>query len=152
MSENAEVIKILLVEDDDSDIELTRDMLQKTKFHLDLRVARNGEEALQYLRREGEFKIASEPDLILLDLNMPIMNGQETLQNIKGDDNLKHIPVVVLTTSDSDIDIVRSYTSGANCYISKPIGIDNFREVVKQISEFWFTVVKIPTTVLRASS
>lgn len=111
MSENAEVIKILLVEDDDSDIELTRDMLQKTKFHLDLRVARNGEEALQYLRREGEFKIASEPDLILLDLNMPIMNGQETLQNIKGDDNLKHIPVVVLTTSDSDIDIVRSYTS-----------------------------------------
>lgn len=139
-------VKILLVEDDPADVELTREVLEQSKIRIDLEVAEDGVEALKYLRRESPYDDAALPDIILLDLNMPKMDGRDVLKQIKSDENLKMIPVVVLTTSSTDEDIVKSYTLGANCYVTKPVGLAEFAKVVDSVEAFWFTVVKLPAT------
>lgn len=135
---------ILLVEDDLADVELTMETLEDSKIEIDLEVVNDGVEALAYLRKEGAYKDAKTPDLILLDLNMPRMDGREVLETLRGDDELEKLPVVILTTSSSEEDIVKSYCSGANCFITKPVGLEQFAKVVKSIEDFWFTVVRLP--------
>jgi len=138
------LLTILLVEDNPDDIELTRESLKMIKMALNLEVAMNGDEALRYLRKRDEYAEKPTPDLILLDLNLPGINGREVLAEIKNDEDLKMIPVVVLTTSTSDQDIVNAYNLHANCYITKPVDLDQFIKVVHTIRDFWFTVVKLP--------
>ncbi len=137
-------IEILLVEDDPGDVDLTRGALKDEKLSVNLNVVGDGVKALKYLRNEGSFADAIRPDLIILDLNLPQKDGREVLREIKNDKSLKHIPVVVLTTSDQESDILKSYGLGANCYIAKPMGFDQFKNVVKAIEGFWFTIVKLP--------
>jgi two-component system response regulator len=138
------MLEILLVEDDAGDIDLTEEALEESKLQINLNVVRDGVEAIAYLRREGEYANAISPDLILLDLNLPRKDGREVLQEIKTDDNLKYIPVVVLTTSDTDEDILGAYSLGANCYVNKPLGMEEFTQIVQAIEDFWFTIVKLP--------
>lgn len=138
------LVDILLVEDDEGDVLLTKRALANGKIYNSLNVAKNGVEALAFLRQEGEYANAPRPDLILLDLNMPRMDGRETLAQIKQDENLRSIPVVVLTTSDSDQDVLQSYDSQANCYITKPVDLEQFTSVVRAIKDFWFSVVILP--------
>ena len=133
-------IEILLVEDNPADVRLTLEALREGKVHNNLSVARDGDEALAFLRRAGE----PRPDLILLDLNLPRRDGREVLKEIKSDPNLMTIPVVVLTTSGAEADIVKSYQLHANCYITKPVDLEQFIKVVKAIDDFWLTVVKLP--------
>ena len=135
---------ILLVEDDPADVELTQYTIKKSKVLIDLQVVRDGVEALAFLRREGQYAEAPSPDLILLDLNMPRMDGRTFLSEIRADDNLKAIPVVVLTTSQTDEDILKSYQLGANCFVTKPVGLAEFTRVVDAIEDFWFTIVRLP--------
>jgi len=137
-------IDVLLVDDDTGDVELTREGLLDAKVDITLNVVNDGELALKYLRHEPPYENATRPDLVLLDLNMPRKDGRETLLEIKTDEKLRSIPVVVLTTSDAETDIIRCYDAGANCYITKPIGFDAFITVVKALENFWFTIVKIP--------
>ncbi|NJN45669.1 MAG: response regulator [Candidatus Competibacteraceae bacterium] len=137
-------IEILLIEDNPGDVLLTREGLEEAKVRNNLYVVRDGVEALDFLRRQGEYAQAERPDLILLDLNLPLKDGREVLQEIKHDPHLRSIPVVVLTTSESDEDILRSYELHANCYITKPIDMAGFIRVVKSIDDFWFTVVRLP--------
>ena len=137
-------IEVLLVEDDPGDVELTLEVMSVSKLKVNINVVEDGVECMHYLRKEGKYSEKLNPDLILLDLNMPRKDGRETLQEIKNDPNLKMLPVVVLTTSDANEDIVRSYTTGANCYITKPVGLDQFTKIVSAIENFWFTVVKLP--------
>lgn len=138
-------VEILLVEDDPVDAELTRESLKEAKVFVNLRVVDDGEKALSYLGREGPYAGAARPDLILLDLNMPKKDGREVLRAIKGDETLRSIPVVVLTTSEEEMDIVKCYSLGANCYITKPVGLEEFIKVVRSLENFWFTIVKLPT-------
>ncbi len=138
-------IDILLVEDDAGDVALTREGLESAKMLIQLNTVDDGIKALQYLRKEPPYQDASRPDIILLDLNMPRKDGRETLKEIKADANLRSIPVVILTTSEAESDIVKSYDLGANCYITKPVGFAEFVEVVKSIESFWFTIVKMPS-------
>lgn len=138
------VIDILLVEDDPGDVELTRLSLNEAKLSLNMTVVGDGEEAMAYVRKAGKYAGAKTPNLILLDLNLPRKDGREVLTELKSDEHLKEIPVVVLTTSDAEEDIAKSYASGANCYVTKPIDLDQFDKVVHSIQEFWFTVVKLP--------
>lgn len=138
------VVDILLVEDDQGDVELTREGLAAGKMLVTLHTVDDGIKALQFLRREGPYADAVRPDIILLDLNMPRMDGRETLKAIKADERLRSIPVVVLTTSEADTDILKCYDLGASCYISKPVGFDEFLKVVRSLEDFWFTVVKMP--------
>jgi chemotaxis family two-component system response regulator Rcp1 len=138
-------IDILLVEDDPSDVLLTRRGLEASKLYNSLSVAKDGVEALQFLRKEDPFGDAIRPDLILLDLNMPRMDGRELLQELKADESLKLIPVVVLTTSDAEKDIVESYELQASCYVTKPVKLDEFSNVISQVQDFWLTIVKYPT-------
>jgi CheY-like chemotaxis protein len=140
-------IEILLVDDDQGDIDLTLEVLELSKIKLNFNIARDGVECMEYLKKEGRFKNAVTPDLIFLDLNMPRKDGRQTLQEIKSDPQLKKIPVVILTTSDADTDIVSTYTTGANCYVTKPVGLEEFQKVVRIVENFWFTVVKLPTRV-----
>lgn len=142
MHENCREIEILLVEDNPGDIDLTVDALSEAKIANHLTVAKDGVEALAFLRREGKHVEAPRPDLILLDWNLPLKHGREVLEEIKGDEKLRCIPVCVLTTSDSDEDILNAYSLHANCYITKPVDIDQFMRVVKSIEGFWLTVVK----------
>ena len=135
---------ILLVEDDPADVELTQYTIKKSKVLIDLQVVRDGVEALAFLRREGQYAEAPSPDLILLDLNMPRMDGRTFLSEMRADDNLKAIPVVVLTTSQTDEDILKSYQLGANCFVTKPVGLAEFTRVVDAIEDFWFTIVRLP--------
>ena len=137
-------IDILLVEDDQGDVMLTQKTLESSKILNSMTIARDGVEALEVLRREGEHANAARPDLILLDLNMPRMDGRETLAEIKQDENLRSIPVVVLTTSDADQDILNSYDLQASCYITKPVDLNQFNNVVSAVKDFWFSVVKLP--------
>ncbi len=143
--ETARVLNVLLVEDDPADVELTQEALNGSKLYTNLHVVENGEEAMAFLRKEGKYADAETPDLILLDLNMPKKDGREVLSEVKADDDLKSIPVVVLTTSTAEEDILRSYNLGANCYVTKPVGLEEFMKVVDTIDCFWFTVVKLPT-------
>jgi CheY-like chemotaxis protein len=138
------MIEILLVDDDPGDVRLTVEALKQTKMHTNLSFARDGFEALAILRRQGKFAAAPCPDIILLDLNMPRKDGREVLGEIKEDPDLKHIPVVVLTTSADEEDILRSYNLHANCYVTKPVDLRQFMKVVSSIEDFWFTVVKLP--------
>ena len=127
-----------------NELAIAKDSAEESQLHINLNVVRDGVEAIAYLRREGEFSSAIAPDLILLDLNLPRKDGREVLQEIKNDNRLKHIPVVVLTTSDTDEDIFRSYNLGANCYVNKPLGMEEFTKIVRSIEDFWFTIVKLP--------
>lgn len=136
--------EVLLIEDDMGDIELTQSALSKSKLKINLHVANDGEEALAYLRREGQYAKAIRPNLILLDLNLPGFSGLEILSTIKSDHRFKSIPVVILTTSDANTDILKSYELGANCYVTKPIGLKEFVKIVNSIEDFWFTVVQLP--------
>jgi two-component system, chemotaxis family, response regulator Rcp1 len=140
----AETIEVLLVEDSPGDVRLTREAFKDAKVYLNLHVASDGAEAMAFLNREGEHANSPRPDLILLDLNLPKKDGREVLKEIKESPTLKSIPVVILTTSASDADILRSYRLHANCYITKPVGLDGFLEVVRSIDCFWLSVVKLP--------
>ena len=137
-------IQVLLVEDNPGDVRLTREAFQDAKVHLEMHVAIDGVEAMEFLFQEGKYANAQRPDLILLDLNLPRKDGREVLKEIKEHPNLKAIPVVILTTSASDVDIEGSYLLHANCYISKPVDMEGFLTVVKSIDDFWLTVVKLP--------
>jgi two-component system, chemotaxis family, response regulator Rcp1 len=137
-------IEILLVEDNEGDIRLTKELLKEAKVRNRLSVVTDGEAAIAYLRQRGEYASAKRPDLVLLDLNLPKKNGQEVLEEIKRDDDLGRIPVVVLTTSRAEHDILRSYNLRANCYITKPVDLDQFVAVVRSIEEFWLAIVKLP--------
>jgi two-component system, chemotaxis family, response regulator Rcp1 len=137
-------LEILLVEDNPGDVRLTVEGLKEGKLRNNLHVARDGVEAMAFLRREGEYADAVRPDLILLDLNLPRMDGREVLTAIKSDASLKTIPVVILTTSRAEQDVLRSYELQANCYITKPVDLEQFITVVKAIEDFWFTIVTLP--------
>ncbi len=139
-----EPVQILLVEDDPGDVELTKETLAESKLALNLDVVSDGVKALAFLRKEGRYKNKPRPDVILLDLNLPRKDGREVLKEVKNDADVKTIPVVVLTTSAADEDVLKSYGLGANCYITKPLGLDQFTKVVRSIEEFWFTIVKLP--------
>jgi CheY-like chemotaxis protein len=137
-------IQVLLVEDNPGDVRLTEEAFRDAKVRLEMFVARNGVVAMDFLHRRGEFAAVPRPDLILLDLNLPRKSGREVLREIKGDASLKTIPVVILTTSASDVDVESSYLLHANCYITKPVDMEGFLTVVKTIDEFWLSVVKLP--------
>lgn len=140
----AAAIEILLVEDNPGDVRLTQEALAEGKIRNNLYVVGDGVEALAFLHREAPFAAMPRPDLILLDLNLPRMGGVEVLRHIKGDDALKRVPVVILTTSNAEADIVKSYDLHANCYITKPVDFERFMGVVQQIQSFWFTIVQLP--------
>jgi CheY-like chemotaxis protein len=137
-------VKILLVEDNPADVRLTREALKEGKVRNNLHVVADGEAALAFLRREGQYARAPHPDLIFLDLNLPRKDGREVLAEIKEDPDLKRIPVVVLTTSTAEKDILQSYNLHANCYVTKPVHLDEFLSVVKSIDDFWLAIVKLP--------
>ena len=138
------LVEILLVEDDPGDVLMTREALEESKLLHHLEVIDNGESAVQYLKREGPYEDAPRPDLIILDLNLPRLDGREVLQYVKTDPNLRQIPCVVLTTSDAEEDVMRSYDLHANAYVTKPVDFDAFTKVVRQIDEFFFTIVRLP--------
>jgi two-component system, chemotaxis family, response regulator Rcp1 len=140
----SQLVDILLVEDNAGDVRLTQEVLKDSKVRNNLAVATNGEEALLRLRKQGKFKDSVRPDLILLDLNLPIKDGREVLAQIKADDNLKRIPVVVLTTSKAEEDILKTYNLHANCYVTKPVDLDQFVNVVRSLEDFWLAIVKLP--------
>lgn len=141
---NGKPIEILLVEDNPGDVRLTLEALKEGKVRNNLHVAEDGVKALAFLRKEGKYADKPKPDLILLDLNMPKKDGREVLAEIKNDDDLKRIPVVVLTTSNAEKDIIKTYDLHANCYITKPVDLGQFINVVKTIEDFWLTIVKLP--------
>ncbi len=138
-------IEILLVEDNPGDVRLTVEALKEGKLRNNMNVVGDGEQALAYLRREVPYVDAPRPDLVLLDLNLPRKDGREVLADMKEDDDLKRIPVVVLTTSKAEEDILKMYNLHANCYITKPVDLDQFMNVVKSIEAFWFSVVALPS-------
>ncbi len=137
-------VEILLIEDNPADVRLTEENFEESKIHNNLHVVVDGVEAMAFLRREGNYVNAVRPDLILLDLNLPKKNGHEVLMEIKADNELKSIPVVILTVSKADEDILNAYNLHANCYITKPLDLEQFTKVVKSIEEFWFSIVKLP--------
>ena len=141
---NGKVAQILMVEDSPGDVRLAQEALKRGKLCNDLHVVGDGEEALAFLRHEGEYVKKPRPDLILLDLNLPKKNGLETLAEIKSDPNLRSIPVVILTVSKDEGDILRGYHLHANCYISKPVDLENFFQVVQSINSFWFGIAILP--------
>jgi CheY-like chemotaxis protein len=144
VARNGKVIDVLLVEDDPGDVLMTREAFEDNKVANRLAVVSDGVSALAYLRKEGEHADARTPDLVLLDLNLPRMDGREVLEAMKNDDALRSIPVVVLTTSEAEEDVVRSYSLHANAYVTKPVDFDRFIEVVRQIDEFFVEVVRLP--------
>ena len=145
LSGNVLPIEILLVEDSPSDIDLTREALEDTRVRNNLSVVTDGAEALAFLRHEGKYADARHPDLVLLDLNLPKKDGREVLAEIKADPRLRRIPVVILTTSEAEQDILKSYDLHANCYVTKPVDLDRFITVVKSIEDFWLAIVKLPS-------
>jgi chemotaxis family two-component system response regulator Rcp1 len=140
----AEAVTILLVEDNPADAELTQKGLKRAKVLTDLHVVEDGEQALAFLRREPPYAEAPRPDLIFLDLNLPKMDGREVLAEIKSDPALEHIPVVILTSSDADADVLKAYKLKASCYVKKPVMFKEFIETIKAVDEFWLTIVKLP--------
>jgi chemotaxis family two-component system response regulator Rcp1 len=142
---NAMRIEVLLVEDSPGDVRLTREAFGEVNPSIHLHVAADGLEAMAFLRREGVHARAPRPSIILLDLNLPKMDGREVLAQIKADSNLKTIPIVILTTSNSQVDVERGYQLQANCYLSKPVQLDAFESLVKSINDFWLTKVKLPS-------
>ena len=144
IGEGGVAIEVLLVEDSPGDVRLTQEALRDSKRVVHLHVAPDGEEALAFLRRQGAHAGAPRPDLILLDLNLPKMDGREVLVIIKGDDDLKTIPVIILTMSEAKTDIAHSYQFQANCYLSKPVQLDAFESMIKSINDFWLMKVTFP--------
>jgi len=146
MSDNDDgrAVEVLLIEDNPGDVRLTREALKEAKVHNNLSVVNDGLDAMSFLRREGRFAQAPRPDLVLLDLNMPRKDGREVLAEVKADPDLRRIPVVVLTTSKAEEDILRSYDLHANSYVTKPVDFEQFMKVVRSIEEFWLSVVKFP--------
>jgi two-component system response regulator len=138
-------IQILLIEDNPGDVRLTQEALRDSKMHNRLHVVDDGVKAIQFLRQQPPYAEAPRPDIILLDLNLPRKDGREVLAEIKEDEDLRRIPVVVLTTSDDEEDILRSYDLHANCYITKPVDFTRFITIVKSIENFWFSIVKLPS-------
>ncbi|MBP7591060.1 MAG: response regulator [Chloroflexi bacterium] len=143
---NGNPVKILLVEDNPGDIRLTKEALREGKVNNEMFIVTDGLEALAFLNQKGQYANAPRPDVILLDLNLPLMNGAEVLANIKADPRLKRIPVIVLTTSDDERDILKSYDLHANAYVTKPVDLEHFIEIIGQIEGFWLTIVKLPPT------
>jgi two-component system response regulator len=137
-------VEVLLVEDNPGDVRLTREALWDNKVHVHLSVVEDGVEAIAFLHRKGKYKNTPRPDLILLDLNLPRKDGREVLEEVKGDSELRWIPVVILTTSTAERDILRAYDYCANCYITKPVDFEQFLGVVKAIEDFWLKIVKLP--------
>jgi chemotaxis family two-component system response regulator Rcp1 len=137
-------VEILLVEDNPGDVRLTKEALKEGKVYSNLHWAKDGVEALEFLRHQGRFADVPRPDIILLDLNLPKKDGREVLSEIKSDENLKRIPVVILTTSKAEEDVLRSYQLHANCYVTKPVDLEKFIVVVQSIDMFWLTVVTLP--------
>lgn len=138
-------IQVLLVEDSEADAVMVEETLLDSKLKMNLSIVQDGVEATQFLRKEGKYQQEPTPDIVILDLNLPRKDGREVLADIKADDVLKRIPVVVLTTSAAEEDIVRSYKLHANCYITKPLDFDQFAKIVASIEDFWFTIVKLPS-------
>jgi CheY-like chemotaxis protein len=139
-------VEILLVEDDPGDVLMTREALKESKLLHILRVLDNGEDAVRYLKREAPYENVTRPDLVLLDLNLPRLDGREVLSLVKADPSLRQIPCVVLTTSDAEDDVSRSYDLHANAYVTKPVDFNAFTAVVRQIDDFFFTIVRLPQT------
>jgi CheY-like chemotaxis protein len=137
-------VEILLIEDNAGDIRLTIDALKDGRVLNNVNIVRDGEEAMDYLKKRGKYTDSSLPDIILLDLNLPKMNGLQVLQEIKNNADLKRIPVVILTSSAADEDVIKAYDNHVNCYIRKPIEFDSFMEVIKKIEDFWLSLVKLP--------
>jgi two-component system response regulator len=137
-------IEILLVEDNPGDIQLTKIALEDNKMSINLSVVEDGVEALEFLKKEGKYGDAPHPDLVLLDLNLPRKDGREVLEEMKADPILRRIPVVILTTSQAEEDVLKAYNLCANCYITKPVDFDQFVKIVRSIENFWFTIVKLP--------
>lgn len=137
-------IRVLLVEDNPADVDLALDALESSRLHLEISVVNDGLDALDLLRRRGRYSGAVRPDLILLDLNLPRMSGRELLSAIKQDPELKQIPVVILSSSEAEKDVLQSYDLGANCYVTKPVNLKRFQSIVQGIEGFWFTIVKLP--------
>lgn len=144
MMMTAKPLEVLLVEDDEDDVLLTREALKDSKVIVSMAVASDGDVALQRLKRQPPFESAPLPELILLDLNLPRVGGREVLKELKADPVLRKIPVVILTTSAADTDILKCYDLGANCYITKPVDFEQFQRIIKVIDEFWLTIVKLP--------
>ncbi|BAY25375.1 response regulator receiver protein [Calothrix sp. NIES-2100] len=137
-------IEVLLVEDNPGDAQLTRIALEDSKISVNLNVVEDGVEAMAFLRKQDKYAKVPHPDIVLLDLNLPKKDGREVLAEIKGDANLKRIPVVVLTTSQAEEDILKAYNLAANCYITKPVDFDQFVKIIRSIENFWFAIVKLP--------
>lgn len=137
-------VEVLFVEDNPGDVRLTQEALKEGKVRTNLHIVGDGVEAMAFLRQEGKYADAPRPDIILLDLNLPRKNGREVLAEIKSDERLKRIPVVILTTSRAEEDILRTYNLHANCYVTKPVDLDQFMKVVQAIESFWLTLVKLP--------
>ncbi len=135
---------VLLVEDNEDDVELTLEALEDSRVRMEIHVVSNGMSAMAFLRRENGYTDKPRPDLILLDLNLPLMDGREVLKKIREDPDLTDIPIVVLTTSEDEEDILKAYKLHANCYISKPVDFSQFTEIIKQIDGFWLQLVKLP--------
>lgn len=144
MRQGGRSIEILLVEDNPGDVRLTKESFWRSKIRNNVWVANDGEEAMLFLRRERKYTDAMRPDLIVLDLNLPKKDGREVLAEIKADEELRRIPVVILTISKAEEDILRTYDLHANCFITKPLDLDQFTSVVRSIEDFWLTVVKLP--------
>ena len=140
----ADLMRILLVEDSVPDVELTLEALSEAKVANEVSVVRDGESALAYLRREGEYGEASRPDLVILDLNLPRVSGHEVLAEMRADPDLRRLPVAVLTTSAAEADVVKTYDLGANCYLSKPVDVEQFVRVVQAVDDFWLGMVRLP--------
>lgn len=147
-----EMIDILLVEDSPGDVRLTREALSEAKVANRLHVVSDGVEAMEFLRREGRYAGAPRPDLLLLDLNLPRMDGREVLAAVKSSEELRTIPVVILTTSDAEADVLRTYNLHANCYLVKPVDVDSFFEQVRSLEGFWLAVVKLPPDPARSAA
>ena len=144
MKNKFKAVEILLIEDNPGDVRLTVEALKESKIINNLNVVDDGIEALSYLQKEGIYKDKPRPDLIILDLNLPKKDGREVLGEIKSEDSLKQIPIVILTTSEAEEDIIKSYELHANCYITKPVNMEQFIKVVKSVSDFWFSIVMLP--------
>jgi CheY-like chemotaxis protein len=142
--DSVKLIDILVVEDNPGDARLIMEVLKSNKIHNSLHIVGDGVEAMDFLNKKGEYESAPRPDLIFLDLNLPKKDGREVLAELKNDENLKQIPVVVMTMSQAEEDILKSYSLHANCYVTKPIDLDQFVKVVESIEDFWFSLVKLP--------
>ena len=141
------LINILLVEDNEGDIVLTKEALKDGKINHSIVVIRDGWEAIQYLQKKDDYKDVKSPDLVLLDINLPKLNGHKVLKTIKSDSKLKHIPVIMLTTSSDEADILKSYKNHSNCYITKPVEINEFMEVISTFEDFWTSIVQLPAII-----